>query len=145
MRSKSFRYKTTLFKCFNWVQISYPTCSSIKFFGIGATMSFFTSYLDEIIKRKEQKLNPKPIETSGLAAEIISQIKDPDSNYREESLRFLIYNTLPGTTNAASVKANFLKEIIQGNFLQSLFTNCFYKTLFYFFTICFLFLQSLFF
>ncbi|MDG2474702.1 MAG: bifunctional aconitate hydratase 2/2-methylisocitrate dehydratase [Paracoccaceae bacterium] len=77
-------------------------------------MSFFTSYLDEIIKRKEQKLNPKPIETSGLAAEIISQIKDPDSNYREESLRFLIYNTLPGTTNAASVKANFLKEIIQG-------------------------------
>ena len=75
-------------------------------------MGFFTSYLDEIENRKKQNLNPKPIESGELLTEIISQIKDPLNEYREESLKFLVYNTLPGTTPAASVKANFLKEII---------------------------------
>ena len=77
-------------------------------------MSFFTSYLDEIEYRKKQNLSPKPIENGELLEEIISQIKDPLNHYRELSLKFLIYNTLPGTTTAAGVKANFLKEIILG-------------------------------
>jgi aconitate hydratase 2/2-methylisocitrate dehydratase len=34
--------------------------------------------------------------------------------HRAASLDFLIYNTLPGTTSAAGVKAGFLKEIILG-------------------------------
>jgi aconitate hydratase 2/2-methylisocitrate dehydratase len=33
---------------------------------------------------------------------------------RADSLKFFIYNTLPGTTSAAGVKAKFLKEIILG-------------------------------
>ena len=77
-------------------------------------MSFFTSYLDEIKKRKEQKLNPKPIDDGQLMSEIILQIKDSSNKFRQESLKFLIYNTLPGTTDAAKEKAYFLKEIISG-------------------------------
>ena len=83
---------------------------STKYFVIGKIMSFFTSYLDEIENRKKQNLSPKPIESGELLTEIISQIKDPLNQYRKESLKFLIYNTLPGTTEAAGVKANFLKE-----------------------------------
>ena len=75
-------------------------------------MNLFTSYLEEIENRKKQNLSPKPIESGELLTEIISQIKDPLNQNREESLKFLIYNTLPGTTEAAGVKANFLKEII---------------------------------
>ena len=75
-------------------------------------MSFFTSYLDEIENRKKQNLSAKPIENGELLAEIILQIKDPLSLYREECLKFFIYNTLPGTTEAAGAKASFLKEII---------------------------------
>ena len=80
-------------------------------------MSHFAAYLDEIKSRKEQNLNPKPIEAGELIAEIVSQIKDLDNKYREDSLNFLIYNTLPGTTSAAGVKAKFLKEIIIGTSL----------------------------
>ena len=75
-------------------------------------MSHYTEYIKEIEERKTQGLNPKPIDGSELLAEIISQIKDPDNEHREESLNFLIYNTLPGTTDAAKEKANFLEEII---------------------------------
>ena len=75
-------------------------------------MSHYTEYIKEIEERKTQGLNPKPIDGSGLLAEIISQIKDPDNEHREQSLNFLIYNTLPGTTDAAKEKANFLEEII---------------------------------
>ena len=78
-------------------------------------MSFFTAYLDEIKDRKTQVLSPKPIEDSELALEVIAQIKDVKNEHREQSLEYLIYNTLPGTTNAAGVKAEFLKEIILGN------------------------------
>ena len=78
-------------------------------------MSFFTAYLDEIKDRKTQGLSPKPIEDSELALEVIAQIKDVKTEYREQSLEYFIYNTLPGTTNAAGVKAEFLKEIILGN------------------------------
>jgi aconitate hydratase 2/2-methylisocitrate dehydratase len=78
-------------------------------------MSHFTAYLDEIKIRKQQNLSPKPIEDGELIAEIVSQIKDYANEYRDDSLKFLIYNTLPGTTAAAGVKAQFLKEIILGN------------------------------
>ena len=75
-------------------------------------MSHYSEYIEEIEERKTQALNPKPIDGSELLAEIISQIKDPNNEHREQSLNFLIYNTLPGTTDAAKEKANFLEEII---------------------------------
>lgn len=78
-------------------------------------MSLYTDYLDEIETRKTQGLNPKPIEDAALVDELIAQIKDESSEYREGSLKFFIYNTLPGTTSAAGAKAAFLKEIILGS------------------------------
>lgn len=77
-------------------------------------MSLYTDYLAEIENRKGQGLNPKPIEDGALVSEIIEQIKDVNHEHREDSLKFLIYNTLPGTTSAAGEKANFLKSIILG-------------------------------
>ena len=77
-------------------------------------MSLYTEYLAEIETRKEQGLHPKPIEDGALVAELITQIKDAGNEHREDSLKFFIYNTLPGTTSAAGVKAKFLKEIILG-------------------------------
>ncbi|SFK69600.1 aconitase [Pseudovibrio ascidiaceicola] len=78
-------------------------------------MSLYTDYLNEIDTRKAQGLNPKPIEDGALVNEIISQIKDLKNEHRDGSLKFFIYNTLPGTTSAASEKAKFLKEIILGD------------------------------
>ena len=78
-------------------------------------MSLYTDYLNEIETRKGDGLNPKPIDDGALVAEIISQIKDTGNEHREASLNFFIYNTLPGTTSAAGVKAAFLKEIILGD------------------------------
>ncbi|SIO14641.1 bifunctional aconitate hydratase 2/2-methylisocitrate dehydratase [Vannielia litorea] len=77
-------------------------------------MSLYASYLEEIAARKEQGLHPKPIDDGALTAEIIAQIKDAGHEHRADSLHFFIYNTLPGTTSAAGVKAAFLKEIILG-------------------------------
>ena len=77
-------------------------------------MSLYTQYLDEIESRKQQGLNPKPIEDAALVAELIEQIKDLENPNRDDSLKFLIYNTLPGTTSAAGEKSQFLKEIILG-------------------------------
>ncbi|MDG1739134.1 MAG: aconitase family protein, partial [Paracoccaceae bacterium] len=77
-------------------------------------MSLYTDYLTEIETRKTQDLNPKPIDGGDLTAEIIAQIKDSGNEHRDSSLNFFIYNTLPGTTAAAGVKAVFLKEIILG-------------------------------
>lgn len=77
-------------------------------------MNTYKDYIKEIEERKEQGLNPKPIDGAELLSEIITQIKDLDNPYREDSLKFFIYNTLPGTTSAAGVKAKFLKEIILG-------------------------------
>ncbi|GAA5118782.1 bifunctional aconitate hydratase 2/2-methylisocitrate dehydratase [Luteolibacter yonseiensis] len=59
-------------------------------------------------------MHPKPIDSGELTAEIIAQIKDPSNGHRKESLDFLIFNTLPGTTSAAGEKARFLEEIILG-------------------------------
>ncbi|WP_299934058.1 bifunctional aconitate hydratase 2/2-methylisocitrate dehydratase [uncultured Pelagimonas sp.] len=78
-------------------------------------MSLYTDYLTEIATRKEQGLHPKPIDDGALVGELISQIKDSGNEHRDESLNFFIYNTLPGTTSAAGVKAAFLKEIILGD------------------------------
>lgn len=78
-------------------------------------MSLYTEYLAEIEERKTLGLSPKPIEDGALIAELIAQIKDTTNEHREQSLQFLIYNTLPGTTSAAVVKAKFLKEIILGD------------------------------
>ena len=77
-------------------------------------MSFYSQYLKEIDERKVQGLSPKPIDSSDLLSEIISQIKDLENEHRKDSLNLFIYNTLPGTTSAAGVKARFLKEIILG-------------------------------
>jgi len=77
-------------------------------------MSLYTDYIKEIEDRKIQGLHPKPIDGADLLSEIISQIKDVNHPHREDSLKFFIYNTLPGTTSAAGVKAKFLKEIILG-------------------------------
>ncbi len=77
-------------------------------------MSLYTDYLTEIEERKTQGLNPKPIEGGDLVAELVALIKDTSSEYRDGALKFFIYNTLPGTTSAAGVKAAFLKDIILG-------------------------------
>ena len=73
----------------------------------------YTNYLAEIKERKNLGLSPKPIDEAELLSEIISQIKDINNLNRKDSLKFFIYNTIPGTTPAAAVKAKFLKEIIQ--------------------------------
>ncbi len=77
-------------------------------------MSIYQDYLQEIEERKIQGLHPKPIDGAELTSEIIAQIKDTANPNRKDSLHFFIYNTLPGTTPAAGVKAEFLKEIILG-------------------------------
>ena len=78
-------------------------------------MRLYDQYLKEIEDRKALGLNPKPIEGAELISEIIEQIKDTANAHREDSLKFFIYNVVPGTTAAANVKAKFLKEIILGN------------------------------
>ncbi|KFF09509.1 bifunctional aconitate hydratase 2/2-methylisocitrate dehydratase [Chryseobacterium luteum] len=77
-------------------------------------MNIYKDYIKEIEERKNQGLHPKPIDSAELLSEIIAQIKDSGNADRSDSLRFFIYNTLPGTTSAASAKAKFLKEIILG-------------------------------
>ncbi|NIF07730.1 bifunctional aconitate hydratase 2/2-methylisocitrate dehydratase [Chryseobacterium sp. Tr-659] len=77
-------------------------------------MNIYKDYIKEIDERKNQGLHPKPIDGAELLSEIIAQIKDSDNTDRSDSLKFFIYNTLPGTTSAAGVKAKFLKEIILG-------------------------------
>jgi aconitate hydratase 2/2-methylisocitrate dehydratase len=77
-------------------------------------MSIYNDYVQEVVERKGQGLHPKPIDGAELLSEVITQIKDKNNEHREESLRLFIYNTLPGTTPAAGVKAQFLKEIILG-------------------------------
>ncbi|MEO1640856.1 MAG: bifunctional aconitate hydratase 2/2-methylisocitrate dehydratase [Pseudomonadota bacterium] len=77
-------------------------------------MSLYDAYLDDIAKRKEQALHPKPIDDGALLQDVISHIKDAGSAHRDDCLHYFIYNTLPGTTSAAGEKAKFLKAIILG-------------------------------
>ena len=75
-------------------------------------MDLFQEYLNEIVIRKQNGLHPKPINQSNLTIQIINQILEKNNKYRKESLNFLVYNILPGTTPAAEVKAKFLEKII---------------------------------
>ncbi len=77
-------------------------------------MNIYNDYIKEIEERKIQGLHPKPIDGAELLSEIITQIKDLNNENREDSLKFFIYNVVPGTTPAANVKATFLKEIVLG-------------------------------
>ena len=77
-------------------------------------MALYDAYLENIETRKQQGLSAKPIDDGDLLADIIALIKQPDNGHRADALHHFIYNTLPGTTSAASEKAAFLKEIILG-------------------------------
>jgi len=78
-------------------------------------MNLYIEYIKEIESRKKDLgLAPLPIDGAELLSEIIAQIKDVNNENRKDSLYFFIYNTLPGTTSAAGVKSEFLKEIILG-------------------------------
>ena len=77
-------------------------------------MGLYTKYREEIETRKGDGLSPKPIDDGPLTAEIIDIVRDTSHEFREEALNFFIYNTLPGTTDAAGVKAEFLKEVALG-------------------------------
>ncbi|MCS3867180.1 aconitate hydratase 2/2-methylisocitrate dehydratase [Chryseobacterium ginsenosidimutans] len=88
-------------------------------------MNIYQDYIQEIEERKNQGLHPKPIDGAELLSEIIAQIKDTANEYRADSLNFFIYNTLPGTTSAAGVKAKFLKEIILGESIVEEITPAF--------------------
>ena len=80
-------------------------------------MITYKNYIKEIENRKTQGLNPKPIDEENLLNEIINHIKDINHSNRKDSLNFFIYNVIPGTTSAAYVKANFLKDIILNKYL----------------------------
>ena len=77
-------------------------------------MNSYNNYQDQILERKSEELNPLPIDGADLMSDVIEQIKDEGHEHREDSLNFFIYNVLPGTTSAAALKADFLKEIILG-------------------------------
>ena len=55
-------------------------------------MDLFTSYLDEIERRKEEGLNPLPIDNGDLVEELVLRIKDAEDKHREMSLNFFIFN-----------------------------------------------------
>ena len=80
-------------------------------------MSEYQDYLKEISERASEGLHPLPINGEELVTELIAQIKDDNHEYRKDSLHYFIYNVLPGTTAAATVKAAFLKEIILGKYV----------------------------
>ena len=75
-------------------------------------MKLYEAYLREIIERSKLGLGPKPIDQGNLLEEIINIILGPQSPKRNEAVKHFIYNTLPGTTGAALVKAKFLKKLI---------------------------------
>ena len=77
-------------------------------------MTLYTDYLEQIETRKSNGLHPKPIEDAALVEVLIEQIIDQGHEHRASSLDFFIYNTLPGTTSAAGVKAKFLKKVVLG-------------------------------
>ena len=88
-------------------------------------MNIYNDYIKQIEERKGNGLNPLPIDGSELLGAIIDQIKDLDNSNREASLNFFIYNVLPGTTSAAAVKADFLKEIALGESVVKEITSAF--------------------
>ena len=79
-------------------------------------MNLFEEYLEEIRTRRQQGLSAKPIDNGNLAREIIAHVKSIESEHHNKCVDFLIFNMLPGTTKAASEKAEFLKKIINDNY-----------------------------
>ena len=75
-------------------------------------MKLYEAYLKEIVDRSKIGLGPKPIDQADLVVEIIDIILGPKCSNRDDALKHFVYNTLPGTTDAASVKAKFLKNLI---------------------------------
>ena len=75
-------------------------------------MNRYLQYLKEIKERKINGLNEKPIDDKHLLEEIINIIQEKNNIHRKDAIHFFIYNVLPGTTSAASIKSNFLKKII---------------------------------
>ena len=69
----------------------------------GVILELYEAYLQEIIERSKLGLGPKPIDQGNLLEEIINIILGPQSPKRNEAVKHFIYNTLPGTTGAASV------------------------------------------
>ena len=78
-------------------------------------MNLYEEYLNEIKTREKQGLSPKPIDDGDLTAEIIAHVKDASNKYHDQCVEFLIFNVLPGTTKAADKKAEFLKQVIDGD------------------------------
>ncbi len=78
-------------------------------------MSLYAAYLNEIEERKADGLHPKPIDGADLLAEVVRHMEDDTSEHRDDCLQFFIYNVLPGTTSAAVLKAQVLKDIILGS------------------------------
>ncbi|MEM9466259.1 MAG: aconitase family protein, partial [Actinomycetota bacterium] len=77
-------------------------------------MSLYDDYLHEIEGRKAHDLHPKPVDGADLLAEIVAHMEDADSPHRADCLDFFVFNVLPGTTSAAGLKAQVLKDVITG-------------------------------
>ena len=75
-------------------------------------MKLYEAYLQEIKERVELGLGAKPIDQGNLLEEIIDIILRTKSSARDDAVKHFIYDVLPGTTSAASVKAKFLKRLI---------------------------------
>ena len=75
-------------------------------------MGLYEAYLLEIRERANLGLGPKPIDQGNLLKEVIDIVLGPKSSCKDDAVKHLIYNTVPGTTSAASVKAKFLKRLI---------------------------------
>ncbi|GAA4478831.1 bifunctional aconitate hydratase 2/2-methylisocitrate dehydratase [Gluconacetobacter asukensis] len=88
-------------------------------------MNAYSDYLTEIKDRANQGLAPKPIDDGALVRDMITLIEDAGNEHRADALKFFIYNTLPGTTSAAGVKAAFLKKIVLGETLVPEITPAF--------------------
>ena len=77
-------------------------------------MSLYDDYLRQIEDRKAHGLHPKPVDGADLLGEIVAHMEDADSPHRADCLDFFITNVLPGTTSAAGLKAQVLKDVITG-------------------------------
>ena len=71
-------------------------------------MELYEAYSKEINDRSKLGLGPKPIDQGDLIIEIIDILLGPKSPSRNDALKHFTYNTLPGTTGAATVKACLL-------------------------------------
>ena len=56
-------------------------------------MTDYSKYLTDIEERKNQGLNPKPIDNGELLSQIIDQIKDSKHPERKDSINFFMIFT----------------------------------------------------